>query len=401
MDITADSSNVRDHNGDGISIALVAGEHSGDASAAALAEEFRRLSPAVLLWGAGGERMRQSGVELVEDFSWAGAIGILESLKKVPPLLAALARLKKALLERRPSVLVLVDFGAFNIRLGTFAKEQGIPVVYYFPPGSWRRRQRDFSRLLAAADKFITPFPWSEKFLRDAGADAVFWGHPILDIVRPSASSAELRKELNISGSGMVIGLMPGSRSHEIKSIMPAFARAAEIIIRNVPDVSAFVAAAVSDESERLIRMYGDSFKNAEFRILRKRAYDVMEVSDLLLTCSGTAALEAAVLEKPMVIVYRGTRLMQFEYIFRRRILEDFAGMPNIIAGRMICPELLGDDASPENIADTAVRLLLSPEEMERQKSDLRDVKSTLGEPGATKRSARAILEMICQSSKN
>jgi len=401
VDITADSSNVQDHNGEGISIALVAGEHSGDASAAALAEEFRRFRPDVLLWGAGGERMRQSGVELVEDFSWAGAIGVLESLKKVPPLLAALARLKNALIERSPSVLVLIDFGAFNIRLGTFAKEQGIPVVYYFPPGSWRRRPRDFSKLLASADKFITPFPWSEKFLRDAGADAVFWGHPILDIVKPSASSVELRKELNITGNGMVIGLMPGSRSHEIKSIIPAFAHAAEIIVSQTPQVSAFVAAAVSDESERLIRMHADSFKNVEFRVLQKRAYDVMEASDLLLTCSGTAALEAAVLERPMIIVYRGTWLMQFEYIFRRRVIEDFAGMPNIIAGRMICPELLGDDASPENIAACAVRLLSDPVEMERQRSDLRNVKSVLGEPGGTERSARAILEMICQSSKN
>ena len=398
MDITAGSSNDRDLDGGRVSIAIVAGEHSGDASGAALAEELRKLKPGIRIWGAGGERMKESGVELVADFSWAGAIGILESLKKVPPLLVALAKLKRAIVERSPSVLVLIDFGAFNVRLGTFAKTKGIATVYYFPPGSWRRRPRDFSKMLAAADKFITPFPWSEKFLRDAGADAVFLGHPMLDRVCPSASAAELRREMGIDENGLVIGLLPGSRSHEVKSIMPAFAQAAEIIVDQVPRVSAFIAAAASDESERLIRRSAGSFRKVEFRVLQKRAYDIMAASDLLLTCSGTATLEAAILEKPMIIVYRGTWLMRFEYLFRRHVIEDFAGMPNIIAGRMICPELLGDDASPKNIAASAIRLLSNPDTMEQQKRDLRDVKSVLGETGGTERSARAILEMACQN---
>ncbi len=209
------------------SVAIVAGEASGDASGAALANELRRLYPGIRIWGAGGTKMRDAGVELAADFSRAGAIGIFESLKLVPWLIREQKKLKELLLLRNPDVFVPIDFGAFNVPLGKFAREQGIKTVYYFPPGSWRRRPRDHSSLVAASDRIVTPFPWSAEILRNAGADAVWLGHPMLDSIAPKVTREEFLNEVgelvSAVGNKKLIGLLPGSRSHEIDNILPAF----------------------------------------------------------------------------------------------------------------------------------------------------------------------------------
>lgn len=383
------------------SIAIVAGEASGDASGRALALELRRLCPDISIWGAGGHGMRDAGVELVSDFSWAGAIGIVESLKLVPRLLGELAKLKKEFLMRRPDAFVPIDFGAFNVKLGRFAKEQGIPTIYYYPPGSWRRRPRDNSSLLAASNKIITPFPWSEEILKAAGADAQFLGHPLLDQVAPEITRDELIRELNleidIPEDGKIIGLLPGSREHEIANILPAMLAAGKIISREIPSAACFLIGAGSEKAAARIakilrpQHYKDSA--ARYYVLKGRTYDVMSCSDLLISCSGTATLEAMIMGKPMIIVYRGSSLMKFEYLFRKTILEQYIGMPNIIAGREICPELLGNQASPVIIAESTVRFLKEPAEIQKMKQGLQSAREALGAPGGTSRAAEVVLK--------
>lgn len=384
------------------SIAIVAGEASGDASGAALAAELRRLRPDILLWGAGGPKMRAQGVELVADFSWAGAIGILESLKLAPRLLGELGKLKRALVSRRPDAFVPIDFGAFNVRLGKFAREQAIPTAYYFPPGSWRRRPKDPSSLLSASDKIITPFPWSESFLREHGADVIFPGHPMLDRVAPTMSREEFLKTIDVPDDARVVGLLPGSRSHEIKHILPTLLRASRKISEGIQGVTAYLmpasSARTAGQITRLLvggNLRGDGRDLQMYhRVVQDRTYDVMAHSEMIVTCSGTATLEAMILGTPMIIVYRGSRAMKFEYLFRKGILEEFIGMPNIIARREICPELLGDQASPEAIAKLAIECLEKPEEAQRLRQELHAARQTLGEPGGTGRAATAVLEL-------
>lgn len=403
----ADSWNTRD---DMLSVAIVAGEASGDASGALLANELRKLEPNISIWGAGGQRMREAGVELVADFSHLGAIGIIESLKMVPRLIVEQSRLKKEFFLRQPDVFVPIDFGAFNVPLAKFVRERGIPTVYFFPPGSWRRRAKNPSKLLAAADRIITPFPWSEEILRDAGADVVFPGHPMLDRVAPTMTRDGLLKQLELSPNARVVGLLPGSRPHEVLNILPALVGAGQHITERLPDIGAYLIPAASDRAAKdiesiLARACGDHKscgvgQKPVFRVVRDLTYDVMAHSDLLITCSGTATLETMILGTPMIIVYRGSKAMKIEYLFRKSILEEFIGMPNIIAGRMICPELLGDEASPEKIADLAVSFLGSPEELERRKQELAAARKTLGEPGGTRRAAEAVLMTARTSSK-
>lgn len=385
------------------SIAIVAGEASGDASGSALAAELRRLCPDVSIWGAGGPRMRAAGIELVSDFSCVGAIGVVESIKLVPRLLGELAWLKKEFHERRPDVFVPIDFGAFNVKLGRFAREQGIPTVYYFPPGSWRRRPRNHSGLLAASDRIITPFPWSAELLSEAGADAAFLGHPLLDQVVPSMTVEQLISGLDPkpeTTKGMrVVGLLPGSRMHEIDNILPAMLDAVLGIKDKVPYSCCFIIAVGSEKAaqrvEQILKSRNSSCEDysKDIYILQGRTYDVIAYSDLLISCSGTATLEAMILGTPMIIVYRGSSLMKLEYLFRKSILEQFIGMPNIVAGREICPELLGNQASPERIAELAAKYLKEPVELQKIRLALQSAREVLGAPGGTGRAARVVLE--------
>lgn len=382
------------------SVAIVAGEASGDASGAALALELRNLCPEIEIWGAGGHGMRDAGVRIVADFSWAGAIGIVESLRLVPRLLGEQKRLKRELVARRPDVFVPIDFGAFNVPLGKFARSEGIKTVYYFPPGSWRRRAKDSSNLVAASDKIITPFPWSETNLRDQGADAQFYGHPMLDRVAAKMTESDYRGVLGVSGDAPLVGFLPGSRTHEIDNIMPVMIGAAEMIANVIPNAGPFVIGAGSERAaERIGRvMRRAKAPNGMFRVVREMTYEVMAHSDLVVTCSGTATLESMILGTPMVIVYRGSKLMKLEYLFRKSILEDFIGMPNIIAGRSICPELLAEQASREGIAKTAISLLSDHAALSQMKEDLRSSLRVLGEPGATRSAAQAVLRAISPS---
>lgn len=376
-------------------IAIVAGEASGDASGAALAVELKKLCPDVSVWGAGGPLMREAGVELVADFSWAGSIGIVEALKVIPRLTIEQARLKRLIAKRRPDVFVPIDFGAFNVPLGRFVRGSGIRTVYYFPPGSWRRRGRDNSALLAAADKIVTPFPWSEQLLRASGADAHFLGHPILDRMATSVSREEFRRSMGVPDGARIVGLLPGSRNHEIDNIMPVLLGASAIISKAVPDVALYPVAAGSERAAKSIGLFSlkNGDKAAKCRVLVGMTREVMAFSDLVISCSGTATLETMIYGTPMIIVYRGSRLMNVEFLFRKSILEEFIGMPNIVAGRCICPELLAGEASAEGIADMAVGLLADMDRSEQMRADLRAARQVLGESGGSARTARIVLE--------
>lgn len=373
-------------------VALVAGEASGDANGAALAKELVKQRPDLDIWGVGGPKMQEAGVDIAAELSSFGSIGIIQSLKVVPRLWREYKCIKGRILSRRPDVFVPIDFGAFNIRLADEVKDAGIKVVYYFPPSSWRREIKDPSLLYQATDVVITPFPWSEDILRQANIDARFVGHPLLDLVRPEQSREDFRKRFP---EGLILGILPGSRGHEIRHILPAALDACEILRETVGQVTEVIGAAPG--TSHLVRSIIKSRGNlAQFVpvVEEGRAHEVMAHSDLLIVCSGTATLEAAILGTPMVIVYKGPWVMRLEYLFRRNILQGgYAGMPNIIAEKEVCPELLGDDASGRNIAAVVADLCRNSQKQEDMKAELRRVRDILGTPGATERAARIVLE--------
>lgn len=340
--------------------------------------------------------MRDAGVELVADMTGGGTIGISETFKSLPGVAARYFQMRTQLLRRKPDVFVPIDYGAFNIRLGQIAHKNGIPVVYYFPPSSWRKQPTNADKLIACGGKVITPFPWSAEYLVSKGIDARFVGHPLIDIVRPTRDKAQFVEELGLSDSLPTIGLLPGSRVHELKEHMAPMIGCAEIMHAKLGGAQFVIAAAGRAEGMREFVASASNGKTdfPQIRVLVNQTYDCMAHSDLLIAKSGTATLEAAIIGTPMVIVYRGTGIMRFEYLLRKSALEEYIGMPNIIAGKGICPEMLNEDVTAEKVADIALGIITDSDRMAKMKIALGEVRNRLGEPGAIGRSARAVMEM-------
>ncbi|MEN6356199.1 MAG: lipid-A-disaccharide synthase [Armatimonadota bacterium] len=374
------------------SIAISAGEASGDMYGGRLAAELHKMRSDLKVWGAGGPSMRKAGVDVTVDMTGGGTIGISETIKSLPSVAAKYFRLRAQLLRRRPDLFVPIDFGAFNIRLAQIARKNGIPVVYYFPPSSWRRQPKNAAKLIACGGKVITPFPWSEELLSAAGVDARFVGHPLIDIVKPSCDKGAFIREFGLSDSLPTIGMLPGSRAHEISEHMPVMIECARIIDRQLSGAQFIIGAA--GRADRIRRSIADASEKDNLpmiRVIEGRTYDCMAHADLLISKSGTATLEAAILGTPMVIIYRGSPIMRFEFLFRKAVLEDYIGLPNIIADRGICPELINEQATPEAVSDIAIDLL---QDNAKMKAGLLEVKRALGEPGALVRAAHLLLEM-------
>lgn len=377
------------------SIAISAGEASGDMYGGRLAAELQKMRTDLKVWGAGGPNMRKAGVDVTVDMTGGGTIGISETLKSLPSVAAKYFKFRSQLLQMRPDLFVPIDFGAFNIRLAQIARKNGIKVVYYFPPSSWRRKPKNAAKLIACGGKVITPFPWSEQLLSAAGVDARFVGHPLLDIVKPSCDKASFLDEFDLSKTLPTIGMLPGSRAHELKEHMPLMIECARIIDNRLGGAQFVIAAAGRvDQIRKTIADASTQSNLPTIRVIECRTYDCMAYADLLISKSGTATLEAAILGTPMVIIYRGSPIMRFEFLFRKAVLEDYIGLPNIIADRGICPELINEQASPEAVSDIALGLLQNEESLAKMKNALSDVRRALGNSDAVARAACTLLEM-------
>ncbi len=379
----------------GKSIAISAGEASGDMYGACLAFELRNLLEDLKIWGAGGSKMASAGIDLAVLTTGGGTIGIAATLKTAPEVIIKYFKMRFELLRRKPDLFVPIDYGAFNIRLAQIAYKNGIPVVYYFPPGSWRKKPRNSEKLLACGGKVITPFSWSAEHLKNQGVDARFVGHPLVDIVKPSVSREQFFDEFGFDKAMPLIGLLPGSRFHEIQEHTYPMFGAAKIISQKLGGAQ-FVVAAADGRYKTIQKKLNGFLSDIDFpkvRVVENRTYDCMAHSDFIITSSGTASLEAAILGTPMIIVYQGPLVMRLEYILRKSILEDFIGLPNIIAGKMVCPEIIGN-VTPSCLAEMTLSILEDKNKLEKMRNDLIGIKGQLGNSGAVSRAARMVVEM-------
>jgi lipid-A-disaccharide synthase len=376
-------------------IFIVTGEASGDAVGGRLAELLRAERPDIALGGIGGRHMRKADVRLFADSGRWAAIGIMQALPLVWKLTRLLSSLKSHLLADRPDALVLVDFGAFNVRLGTWAKENGIRTVYLMPPGSWRRNANParLRKLVAAADMFLTPFAWNAESLGALGAPAVHIGHPALDFSAPeSAASPETRAVRRIA-------LLPGSRRHEVETLAPVMARVARAWPFSEDEFTLVKAPSFSDaDILELLRRGVPNGKDAlpNLDIVEGNAAELFRASDLAVVCSGTATLEGAIAGVPMVVVYDGPLLMHLEWRLRRRWLKiGHMAIPNIIAEHEIVPELRADDVTEQNIVRALKQYVDDPGRAADTKRRLLEVRAALEPRGALKTAAREILKTV------
>lgn len=377
-------------------ILLSCGEPSGDLYAGALTRELRTLSPSAVVSGRGGPEFVRGGGRLLADYRGLAVTGFMEFVSKVPALGAAKRQLVAASKAERPDVLVVIDYFGFNVRLARDIKELGVPVVYYISPQIWAWRPGRIKAIRAIADRMLVIFPFEEQIYREAGVPVEFVGHPLIDLARTDVPRTTLLERLGFRADQPTVALLPGSRTGELRRILPTLIAAADLIRGALPAVQ-FVIARASGLDDRLFEPAG---RLDGVKVVEGETDAVLAAADLVLTASGTATVQTALHDKPMVVVYRVSPL---EYRIGRPFVRlDTFAMVNLIAGERIVPELIQSSFTAEAVAREAVSLLTDRQRVEQIREGLAGVRRKLGGPGASRRAAEAILrvaETSCASS--
>ncbi|MDD5128449.1 MAG: lipid-A-disaccharide synthase [Candidatus Omnitrophica bacterium] len=369
---------------------IVCGEPSGDLLAGDLAQEIKKLEPAIQIAGVGGAFLKKSGAEIFYDIKELSVMGFFDVLKKLPRFFG----LKQLILEKintdKPDAIIFVDFSGFNLRLAK-AINKRIPTIYYVSPQVWASRENRVNCIRDYISKMIVLFKFEEEFYRKHGIKVHCVGHPLISLVHPSADKQELLKNLQVNPSQKVIALLPGSRKQEIRMLLPLMLKTAQLINKDIPDTQFIIAKSPNLDT----RIYQDECKkyNLNLKIIDGKTYDCLNIADFCLVCSGTATLETAIIQKPFVIVYK---MNLFNYLlYRPQVKIPYIGIINIVAGRKIVPEYIQFNARPEIIAQAVLKFLQNPAQSKQMLEDLAYVKLNLGIPGAAERAAKLILDFL------
>ena len=370
---------------------MVAGEVSGDLHGAHLMEAIHRIDPEVQFFGVGGERLEKMGMKLLYHSQSLSVVGITEVLLKIRSIMKALRGLKQSLDQERPDLIILIDFPDFNFRLAKIAHRKGIPILYYISPQVWAWRPKRVKSIAQWVKKMVVLFPFEVPFYEAAGVNVEWVGHPLLDIVKPTLSKEVAFQQFGLDPKRRTIALLPGSRMHEVKRLLPPLLASAQLIQREILDLQFIIPLAPGIPQAILSPWMGNI--SVPVKVVEGWTYDVMNLSELLITASGTATLEAAILGKPMVIVYK---VSFFSYWIGRALIQvDHIGLVNLVAGKEIAPELIQKDVNPERLAEEALHILRDPILCRRMTESMAEVCQSLGEPGAAQRAAGIVTSLL------
>jgi lipid-A-disaccharide synthase len=372
-------------------ILLVAGEASGDLHGSCLVEAIQSIDPEIQFFGVGGEGLKRAGMKLLYPSQSLSVVGITEVFFKLRAILKALRGLKKSIDRERPDLVILIDFPDFNLRLAKIAHRRGIPILYYVSPQVWAWRPKRIRLIARLVKKMIVLFPFEVPLYEAAGVDVEWVGHPLLDTVRPTLPKEKALQQLGLDPRRRTIGLLPGSRMHEIERLLPPLLASAHILQEEIPDLQFVIPLAPGiPETILLSRMKNIS---VPVKVVEGFTYDVMNLSELLIAASGTATLEGAILGKPMIIIYKVS--LPSSWIARGLIRVDHIGLVNLVAEKEIAPELIQKDVNPQRIADEAFRILRDPILSRKMTESMGEVRQKLGEPGAAQRAARIVTSLL------
>lgn len=339
----------------------------------------------------GGTSMRQAGVDVRVDSSAIGVIGLVEVLKHYSEIRNALKAMKKLVLQERPDLLVCVDYKEFNLKLAQFAKKQGIKVLFYVSPQVWAWRPGRVKTYGKAIDRMAVIFPFETSYYEAENVPVTYVGHPSVDKVRPLHDKEEDFRRFGLDKNKPVVGILPGSRMNEIRRMLPVMLSAVEELAAGNPDIQ-FLLPQASSVSDDVLQAYLEQ-SSAPINVIKGEPYDVIQCCDAVMTTSGTATLEIALLTVPMVIAYKLSGLTY--WLGRLLVNINFIGLPNIIAGKAIVKELIQHDASAENLAAEIEHLLNDDEYRLVMVAELQAVKKQLGEGGGSVNMANLAWRML------
>ena len=369
---------------------LSVGEASGDLHGATLCRALRALEPDVRLVGMGGGRMAAAGVEVILDPTAHAAVGTSEALGRIPSLYRAYRLMGQRLRDERPRALVLIDFPEFNLRLARRARRAGVPVVYFVPPQLWAWRRGRVRQMAQRVSQVLAVFPFEAALDEHHHVPVEFVGHPLLDVLPLDLARDEARRRIQADPGHSLIGLLPGSRREEIARLLPPMLDAARRLAA-ADGRRRFVLGLAPTVPREQVQAHLRAAGGPPIELLSGHTYELMVAADVLLIASGTATLEAALLGTPMVLCYRVSRTT--ELIARMLTHVEWIGLPNLIAGRVVAPELIQAQVTGERLAAEAGRLLdEDPVAATAQRAAFKEVRARLGEPGVGRRAALAVL---------
>ncbi|MBN2409628.1 MAG: lipid-A-disaccharide synthase [Candidatus Aminicenantes bacterium] len=374
------------------SVLIVAGEHSGDRHGAEVVHEFKKRHPEVEFFGIGGQKLADEGVEIICPIERLSAVGIFEVLTRLPHFRRIFNRIRKEIEARRPQAAVLIDSPDFNLRLAGRLRRRAIPVLYYISPTVWAWRHSRLKIIRRTVTRMCLIFPFEKKIYEEYGVPATYVGHPLKGRVGTRMSRAEFLAKYSLSPSVRLITLLPGSRRTEIKNHLPVLVGTARRLQDEFPVRFLLVLAATIPRGflDRHLPSGG-----ADIGVLTDDAYESVAYSDLVLSSCGTANLETALLGTPFIAFYRLSPLTYYPFRHLVRIRE--YSIVNILAGRMVVPELIQKDFRAETLARATQALLFSEERKLRMKEEFRRIGGLLGTDNAAENVARE-LEAILRS---
>ena len=375
-------------------VVIVAGEASGDLHGSNLVKAIREIAPDVSFVGIGGPRLEAAGVKTIVPSKDTAVVGLSEVLGKAGKIVRAYFGLKKILRKQRPSLLILIDYPEFNLRLAAQAKKHGIPVLYYISPQVWAWRSGRVRKIAARVDRMVCILPFEQDFYREMGVQVDYVGHPLLDAIPGKIDTIKVRKALGLEGHSPIIGILPGSREQEIKGLLPAMIKAAEILSERFPSLGCVLPLAPTADTA-WIKSATDGAK-IDIRVSQGNIYELLAICDCAMVASGTATLEAAIMGVPMVVAYKVSPLSFF--VAKRVVKVRHICLVNLVAGYEVVPELIQEDVFPKNLADHVLDLIEDREHRENMIQGLYRVRDRLGSGGASRRAAQIAMGMMERS---
>ena len=381
-------------------IMIVTGEASGDLHGANLIKAAKAMSDGTFFFGVGGQRMAAAGCDILIPSEDLAVMGVVEVVGQLPVIWRSFQRLKRELFGRsKPDALVLIDFPDFNLRLAHQAQKAGVPVLYYISPKVWAWRQGRVKKIARSVDSLAVIFPFEPVLYDGLDIWVKYVGHPLLDEFSAAVDGVDLRQKLQISTTKKIVGLFPGSRRSELRYMLDTLVASAQLIHDSQPDIHFLVPIANSLKTDEVKSQFDPALPVSFIEAGDVSIYDVASNCDTILSVSGTVTLQIALAGTPMAILYK---LSPVSYAIGKRLIKvDHAGLPNIIAGKLVVPEFIQDEATPQALADEALHVLNDTGYADTMKADLRAVQKQLGEPGCSNKVAEMLFDLLSQKKAN